>query len=39
MALHVLEVMDRALDAGRSGNPVTLTTRCDRPAPLTGKLF
>jgi predicted dehydrogenase len=39
MALHVLEVMDRALDAGRTGRSVTLKTRCERPAPLTGKLF
>lgn len=39
MALHVLEVMDRALDAGRTGRAVTLKTRCERPAPLTGKLF
>ena len=39
MALHVLEVMDRALDAGRTGQRISLTTRCERPAPLTGKLF
>jgi predicted dehydrogenase len=39
MALHVLEIMDRALDAGRSGQPIALTTRCERPAPLDGKLF
>lgn len=39
MALHVLEVMDRALDAGRTGQRISLTTRCERPAPLAGKLF
>jgi predicted dehydrogenase len=39
MALHVLEIMDRALDAGRTGQSVALTTRCERPAPLTRKLF
>lgn len=39
MALHVLEVMDRALDAGRTGQRIPLTTRCERPAPLAGKLF
>jgi predicted dehydrogenase len=39
LALHVLEVMERALDAARSGKPQRLTTSCERPAPLDGKLF
>ncbi|HSI56455.1 MAG TPA: Gfo/Idh/MocA family oxidoreductase [Ideonella sp.] len=39
LALHVLEVMDAALEAGRSGRAQTLTTTCERPAPLDGKLF
>lgn len=39
LALHVLEVLDAAVEAGRSGTTVTLTTTCERPAPLTGRLF
>ena len=39
MALHVLEVMERSLDAARSGKPQRLTTTCERPAPLAAKLF
>lgn len=38
MALHVLEVMDLALEAGRRGEPLSPTTRCERPAPLQGRL-
>ena len=34
MALHVLEVMERALEAARTGQTQTLTTTCERPAPL-----
>lgn len=34
MALHVLEVMERALDAARTGHSQTITTTCERPAPL-----
>lgn len=39
MALHVLEVMDKAVEAGASGRRVALGTRCERPAPLDGRLF
>lgn len=39
LALHVLEILDRAVAAGLSGKPVTLATTCERPAPLTAKLF
>ncbi len=39
MALHVLEVMERTLDAARSGQPQRITTTCERPAPLDAKLF
>jgi len=38
MALHVLEVMERTLDAARTGKPQRITTTCERPAPLEGKL-
>lgn len=34
LALHVLEVMERALDAARTGQAQQLTTTCERPAPL-----
>lgn len=34
LALHVLEVMERALDAARTGQTLRLTTTCERPAPL-----
>ena len=37
-ALHVLEVMDKCLASGASGKAVKLTTTCERPAPLTGKV-
>jgi predicted dehydrogenase len=39
MALHVLEVMERSLDAARIGKPQRITTTCERPAPLDAKLF
>jgi predicted dehydrogenase len=39
MALHVLEVMERALDAARTGKPQRISTRCERPAPVETKLF
>ncbi len=38
LALHVLEVMERALDAARTGQAQTLTTTCERPAPLDAAL-
>ena len=37
-ALHVLEVMDKSLASGASGKAMKLTTSCERPAPLTGKV-
>jgi predicted dehydrogenase len=37
-ALHVLEVMDKSLASGASGKPMKLSTTCERPAPLTGKV-
>ena len=39
LALHVLEVMERSLDAARTGKPQRITTSCERPAPLEHKLF
>lgn len=39
LALHVLEVLEGAVEAGRSGATLALTTTCDRPAPLAGRLF
>jgi predicted dehydrogenase len=39
LALHVLEVMERALDAARTGRELRMTTRCLRPEPLSEKLF
>ena len=39
LALHVLEAMERALDAARTGKEQRLTTSCQRPEPLTEKLF
>ncbi|MBX3604714.1 MAG: Gfo/Idh/MocA family oxidoreductase [Piscinibacter sp.] len=39
LALHVLEVLDGAVSAGRSGATLTLTTTCDRPEPLAARLF
>jgi hypothetical protein len=37
-ALHVLEVMDKSLVSGASGKLIKLTTSCERPAPVTGKV-
>ncbi len=37
-ALHVLEVMDKSLASGASGKAMKLTTTCERPALLTGKV-
>jgi predicted dehydrogenase len=39
LALHVLEVLDGAVAAGRSGATLTLATTCERPAPLNARLF
>jgi predicted dehydrogenase len=39
MALHVLEVMEKSLDAARAGKAQRLVTTCERPAPMDGKLF
>lgn len=39
LALHVLEVMERSLDAARTGKPQRITTSCERPEPLDHKLF
>ncbi len=39
LALHVLEVLDRAIDAGGSRKTIQLSTTCERPAPLITKLF
>lgn len=39
LALHVLEVMERALDAAHTGKPQPMATTCERPAPLAQKLF
>ncbi|MDZ7938839.1 MAG: Gfo/Idh/MocA family oxidoreductase [Rhodoferax sp.] len=39
MALHVLEVMERAQDAARIGRAQTLTTSCGRPAPVVASLL
>jgi predicted dehydrogenase len=39
LALHVLEVMERALDAARTGRAQTLTTTCERPAPVVSSLL
>lgn len=38
LALHVLEVMERALDAARTGQAQPITTTCERPAPLGAAL-
>jgi predicted dehydrogenase len=38
LALHVLEVLDGAVRAGLSGEVVSLTTSCERPEPLAGRL-
>ena len=37
-ALHVLEVMDKSLESARLGHPIALTTTCERPAALSGRL-
>ena len=34
LALHVLEIMHAAINAGRLGKYLTLTTTCKQPAPL-----
>jgi len=38
LALHVLELMESAVRASETGRHVTLTTTCDRPAPLPAGL-
>jgi predicted dehydrogenase len=38
LALHVLEVMERTLDAARTGKPQRMTTTCARPAALDARL-
>jgi hypothetical protein len=35
VALHAVDVMTSLLKAGESGQVVTLTTTCDRPAALS----
>jgi predicted dehydrogenase len=39
LALHVLEVMDKSLESARVGTALKLETRCERPAPLTERLY
>jgi predicted dehydrogenase len=39
LGLHVLEVMDRGLEAALSGKAARIETRCERPAAMTGPLF
>lgn len=39
MALHVLEAMEATLKSADSGKAVTLKTTCQRPAPMTERLF
>ena len=34
LALHVLEVMETLIDAGRTGRSIPIRTSCERPAPL-----
>lgn len=36
-SLHVVDVMLSILEAGESGQVMSLTTTCDRPAPLSAK--
>jgi len=36
LALHAVEVMTACLKSGETGQFVTMTTTCDRPAPLSG---
>jgi len=38
LALHVLEVMDKSLESAALGRAVRLTTSCERPAPMSGRL-
>lgn len=38
MALHVLEVLERAAASGPEGTSARMTTRCTRPEPLSGPL-
>jgi predicted dehydrogenase len=38
LALHVLEVMDKSLESAALGRALTLSTTCERPAPLTARL-
>jgi predicted dehydrogenase len=38
LALHVLELMEGAVRASETGRHVTLTTTCERPAPLPAGL-
>ena len=35
MACHVLDVIEKIMESGRSGRMVSTETACDRPAPLT----
>jgi predicted dehydrogenase len=39
LALHVLEVMEKAVDAAHTGHAQNLTTTCERPAPVTSSLL
>lgn len=39
MALHVLEAMEACLKSADSGKAVALKTTCERPAPMTERLF
>lgn len=39
LALHVLEAMEASLRSADAGSEVVLTTTCERPAPLDGRLF
>jgi predicted dehydrogenase len=36
LARHVLDVMQASLDSASQGEPITLTTTCERPEPLAG---
>ena len=38
VALHVLEVMDKSLESAALGHKLALTTTCERPDALTGRL-
>jgi predicted dehydrogenase len=39
LALHVLEAMEASLLSAEAGDALALTTTCERPAPLDGRLF